>query len=365
MYDPTSIAAFRTDNATKAAAKNVLSSLQQRFALMPGTVPSLGAPGSPTTQSLSAYPGLGQNLDINYTGVFTVPGNTAGGISSSSPAVGSVGDDRSFTGSVKFVPSVNSQGVLTGVQAEADLHLTVNDSIDFCPGDWGAWIEQNATVPLSRLEKTPKAGGGTYAKPTLFKVDTDVDPVFAEVGAAFPSNDKDGDGRPETQPWSGAGYQLDNCPNVANANQADTDHDGTGDACDDNTPTGSLGALCAVGGIDCFGDPPSGGAGGGSVTMTRNGNTVSVHIDLQGATQPTYYIEMFISGSGCYPDNDGRIGGAISTVNGSGTADFSFSVPTSWYNGTITDSSSMVFVLDQNPGGGGDSYATNPIPIPG
>ncbi len=124
------------------------------------------------------------------------------------------------------------------------------------------------------------------------------------------------------------------------------------------------GALRAVGGIGCDGNPPSGGPGGGTVSLSRIGDTVTVDISLSGASDPTYYIEIFKAAPGCFPDENGRIGGTLSTSGGSGSASFQFTVPLNWYNGTIDDSSSIVLVLDRNAGGGGDSYATNPIAIP-
>ena len=43
-----------------------------------------------------------------------------------------------------------------------------------------------------------------------------------------PGNDRDGDGVPDN---------TDNCPDIANPDQADSDGDGDGDACDPDVPT--------------------------------------------------------------------------------------------------------------------------------
>jgi hypothetical protein len=48
-----------------------------------------------------------------------------------------------------------------------------------------------------------------------------------DVTFTTPGGDKDGDGVPDA---------TDNCPNVANPSQTDSDHDGLGDACDPSTP---------------------------------------------------------------------------------------------------------------------------------
>src|SRR3954471_12391510 len=54
--------------------------------------------------------------------------------------------------------------------------------------------------------------------------------------APTPAPDRDADGVPDS---------TDNCPNVANANQADADHDGLGTACDPVEPPALLPGRCA------------------------------------------------------------------------------------------------------------------------
>ena len=225
---------------TQAAYQDLLGTLTT--SLKTAAAPDLTA--ATTTLPLASIAGLGEDPDprkppIDYNHPFTLQGNIAGGISPESPALGSdLKDSRYFDGSVNLVTNVTDKGVRTKVSAASDLDFHVEDSLDFCPrgtGDISYFPETLATIPLSRLEVTPQAQGGTFGKPIGYQVDywmNQAGPTaLADLTTRYDSNDPDHDGWPDTEPWSGATFSLDNCPGVANPDQVDSDNDGDGDAC--------------------------------------------------------------------------------------------------------------------------------------
>ncbi|GIJ23944.1 nidogen-like domain-containing protein [Micromonospora lutea] len=246
--------AFRTSRFTVDARAGVAQDLG-RALLGSATLPALRPPATPAEQQVKDF-GVGQNLQINYAEVYSVPGNLAGGVGVSSPALGSVRDSRAIDGTITFTPEATDRGVLTRVSAKAGFKLTVLDSVDLCPGDVGASIEQFATIPLSRLEVTPiPILGGTFATPQLFIADPDLEPETYDVTRRYPGNDQDSDGVPDRQPWTGGTYRLDNCPAIANPDQADSDGDGVGDACDDSDDPEPDPGPRPPGAGSSFGDP--------------------------------------------------------------------------------------------------------------
>jgi hypothetical protein len=227
---------FRDSQPTNEALDSVLD--QAVTKLGQPQPPPLTSPDAPSGGSLTDL-GVGEHLDISWQGYYTIPGLIAGGTGGVESQVtgSSTPDSRSITGHYRLVPRVDDRGVLLGVTLEfTDLQLDVNDSIDFCPGDLGgsAAIGIGGTLRMSRLERTPYPypnGDGSYVNPVLWHLSTRLDDLDRDVSVLYPSNDPDHDGWPDTQPYDGANYPLDNCPGVYNPDQTDSVGDGVGDAC--------------------------------------------------------------------------------------------------------------------------------------
>ena len=126
-------------------------------------------------------------MDFNAIG--EVPGNIAGGIGAnqSSCSVGATpstqADDRLAGGTVDFV--TNADGSMT---VTANIQYTVHDTVDLCPGNCGAGIEQIATVPMSRCEASGIYGDVpfvvNFAAPVRIFTLPAVSPAIAPVAPA-------------------------------------------------------------------------------------------------------------------------------------------------------------------------------------
>jgi hypothetical protein len=298
LTDSDVIAEFKDSEETKAQLFNSVAA-PLRAALRVMSTP-LAPPESPTTRDLAElssiippFKPIGRELDITWGGnMFEYPVNLAGGMGGVETEGGaSVADERNLTGTIRFVPTATERGVLTKVELQGDLILQVLDSIDFCPGYGGNSLQRNFTLAMSRLERTPHANGGWYAQPQLYEVKAPMSPadfMDPDVTDLFPGNDRDGDGVPDAQPWTGGQFRLDNCPDDRNPDQADSDGDGAGNACDDDDDDdgdddgdgdgGNGGSADEPEPDDGPTDPGPGGSYGDPHMITFDGGHVDVHV---------------------------------------------------------------------------------------
>ena len=203
--------------------------------------PRAGAPGT-LAISTDYTQGAGGTLDIE------VNGTGAGQFD----FLNVVGGDLTLGGTLRLLPNA---GYATSA--------AVGDSVTFLSYDenrTGTFATTTVTAPL--------AGGKTFG-PVYDDANTNVNAV---VGAA---PDQDGDGV-----LDGA----DNCPSVANANQANNDGDSQGDACDsdddnDGVPDASDGCPTQAA-ATANGCPSTGGEGGGSGAVA---DTTAPQATLSGA----------------------------------------------------------------------------------
>jgi hypothetical protein len=277
LTDPGDITRFDTHRATEDARTGAIASAGLAVVKEGQKPPQpLGPADNPTTKRLSDFTDrgkpIGLDLDIEYgDDSFNLPENIAGGVSDTvMPGVGTFRDRRDLVGDVKFIPQADSKGLLTRVDMTTALRLDLQDSVDLCPGEIGENFVQNFTIPMSRLERTPYPSGGTWAKPTMYKLKTDNPKTLTRnVTVAF-NNDADKDGIPDEQPWRGASFKMDNCKSTPNPDQADANGNGVGDACEPCPPQRLRAApdKCEQppGGIP---GSPGGGGGGGSDGGTR------------------------------------------------------------------------------------------------
>jgi Domain of unknown function (DUF4214)/Lectin C-type domain len=234
VNDPTTVFAFRSAPETWTEVDRILTEKEK---LLPAQLPGQNTTMASIDENPDFAYAISPWLMVDGTGA---PGLMAGGSWSGVTINGRhFDDDRHFTGTLTLLAAQpTSKGVITSVKMQADLNLQVMDSIDFCDGNPGNALAQQFTVPLSRLEVTPLdplAPESFYGKKTLFEVDVPLgisgDPRLTKDVTQYYDNDPDDDGAPDSQPWTGATFTLDNCPGFKNPDQTDSDHDDVGNAC--------------------------------------------------------------------------------------------------------------------------------------
>ncbi|MEO8435437.1 MAG: thrombospondin type 3 repeat-containing protein [Pyrinomonadaceae bacterium] len=163
--------------------------------------------------------------DVNCTANFTFTGTTPAG--------------QSFITATATDPAGNTSefsNCLTEVDTDGD---GTTDCLDSCPNDPN---KINPGACGCGVADTDSDGDGTPdCHDTCPNDPNKTNP--GTCGCGVPDTDTDGDGIPNCvdacplDPANDADQDgicgnVDNCPNVANADQADNDHDGIGDACD-------------------------------------------------------------------------------------------------------------------------------------
>jgi hypothetical protein len=149
-------AAAETERAARFVADNLRSSLEGAPPIFPpdGSKVAVDIP-SRIPAAIAKLGAAGDPARMNFSGVGSIPGNLAGDIGKDQTTckVGAMpspfNDDRTAAGTADVVQ--NPDGTMT---ATTNLHFTVQDTVDLCPGDCGAPIERFATIKLSRWEAT-------------------------------------------------------------------------------------------------------------------------------------------------------------------------------------------------------------------
>ena len=161
---------------------------------------------------------------------------------------------------------------VSGQAAGADLTFDVSIPLEIAASAAAVQGQYGSTIPA------PDPGG----------VDTDGDGISDALEVAFGSNPQLAGSTPSNPgdaDSDGISDSLDNCPSIANADQADADNDGAGDVCD-STPNGdtdadgvdNLSDNCPTDANADQTDSDSDGAGD-ACDATPNGDTDSDTID--------------------------------------------------------------------------------------
>jgi hypothetical protein len=154
---------FTTSATTADTTTFLVDSLRAELTSHPPVFPtgqSLMVIDIPTTipAAVAEIGTNGATHQMNFNKIGEIPGNIAGGIGNTQTACpvgarpGSFNDSRTATGQAVLIKNGNTITVIPTIIYQ------VNDTIDLCPGDCGASIEQAATILLSKFEATGISG---------------------------------------------------------------------------------------------------------------------------------------------------------------------------------------------------------------
>jgi hypothetical protein len=154
---------FTASQTTRATSTYLVGELRSRLVAQPPFI----APVSSKTLDIatlipSAIAEIGDPLSLhqmNFNAPRDVAGNLAGGIGNDQTACPAGAQPSPFDDARLAKGTVTlTRGTGRDVTARPAITYTVRDTIDLCPGDCGAILEQVATIPLSQFEATGISG---------------------------------------------------------------------------------------------------------------------------------------------------------------------------------------------------------------
>ena len=197
---------FATDFTNSPTTADTTQYLVEQIRLAVAARPPVASGATATVSLATLIPTAVAELDdpnganqMNFNIIGDIPGNIAGGIGKDQAANG-IGRTPSPQNDARLV---DGNVVITGLpgggqRVTPQFNYTVLDTIDLCPGNCGASMEQIATVPMSRWEATGIAGdvpfSVTFAPPAALVAPFDVLPAGV-TPTPTPTTPSNGDSR--------------------------------------------------------------------------------------------------------------------------------------------------------------------------
>ena len=128
-----------------------------------GGIPVIVDMNSRLAREIAEIGRAGSPNEMNFNAIGDIPGNIAGAIGANQAACpagatpSTINDTRTA-----HVVAVVTRISPTQTEVVPHINFTVEDTVDLCPGNCGAAIEQIATVPMSRWEATGISGDVPY-----------------------------------------------------------------------------------------------------------------------------------------------------------------------------------------------------------